>query len=132
MQHEKKKERRTNFSSSFSGFSPSMPIPLGQLSSAMPGVVSTSASSTAVCVVTFAVAGPAVTAAPVTTTAIPVAENPRKRKHVTDPKEQALMLENFEDWLVSGRSTLLSGPFSVVPGPSSALAILEVAALSVS
>ena len=139
-QREKKKESKMKFSSSSSGFSPSMPVPLGQLSSAMPGVVSTSVSSTAVCAVMFAVAGPAVTTAPITTTpAIPVIENLWKRKRVTDPKEPAHMLENFKDWWASGRSSPLLGPSSapqppcvtsVVPGPS--LAIPFAADLSAS
>ena len=51
------------------------------------------------CAVTFAVAGHAVATAPVTSTpAVLVAENLRERRHVKDPKEQALILESFEDW----------------------------------
>ena len=79
VQHEKKKERKAKSSSSFSGFSPSMSVPLRQLLFTLPRVVSTSASSTAVCAVTYTVAGLAVSTAPVTTPAIPVNENPRKR-----------------------------------------------------
>ena len=55
---------------------------------------------------TFAVAGPAVKAAMVTSTpAVAIAEHPGKRHRVTDPKELELMLANFEDWWASGRST---------------------------
>ena len=42
VQHEKKKERNAKSSSSFSGFSPSMPVPLRQLLFTLPRVVSTS------------------------------------------------------------------------------------------
>ena len=56
-------------SSSFSGFSPLMPVPLGQLPSpADSRVVTMSASPSAVCSITYAVAGPTVTAAPVVST----------------------------------------------------------------
>ena len=65
---------------SFSGFSTAMAVPLGQLTSALPGVVSTSALSTAVCAVTYAVAGPAVSAVPVSSLCSFVVEQPRKRK----------------------------------------------------
>ena len=75
-----------------------MPVPLGQLPSADSRVVTTSALSSAVCAVTFAVAGPAVTAAPVTSMpAVSVTEHPRKRRRVMDLKERELMLANFED-----------------------------------
>ena len=59
--------RRANSlsSSSFSGFLPTMSVSLSQLSSA-DGVISTLASSTAVCALTYAVAGPAVSAVPLT------------------------------------------------------------------
>ena len=90
LQRERKKERKTkSSSSSFSGFFPSMSVPLGQLpSSADLGVVTTSASSSAVCTMTFTLAGPAVTAVLVTSTpAVPVTEHPRKTHHVTDPKD---------------------------------------------
>ena len=146
-QREKKKERKTksSSSSSFSDFSPSMPGTLEQLSSADSGVVPTSASSAAVCAITFTVAGPAVTVAPVTS--MPVVldlKHPLKRRRVTDPKEQELMLANFEDWWVSRRSTLRPGsssasqpllvtpPVVPVPGPSSVLAIPAAATLSAS
>ena len=121
---------------SFSGFSPSIPVLLGQLSSADSGVITTSASLAAVCAVTFVVAGPAVTAAPVTSTPeLLVAELPQKRHQVMDPKEQEPLLANFEDWWASGRSApqldlsfasqspLVTPPVVLVPDPSSALAI---------
>ena len=84
----------------------------------------------------FAVAGPAITAAPVTSTPrFLVAEHPRKRHRVMDLKERELMLANLKGWWASGRSTPQPGPSSasqlplithpvvLVPGPSSALAI---------
>ena len=67
LQCERKKERKTKLSSSsFSGFSPSMLVPLGQLPSlAGSRVVATSASSFAVCATTYELVGPAVTTAPI-------------------------------------------------------------------
>ena len=115
LQHERKKERKTkSFSSSFFGFSPSMPVLLGQLLlSADSRVITTSALSLTVCAVTFAVAGPAVNAAPVTSTsAVMVAEHPRKSRGVTDSKEQGLKLASFEDWWASERSTSWPGQLS--------------------
>ena len=88
---------KSSLSSSFSSFSPSIPVPLGQLPSFTDsGVVTTSALSSAVCAVTFTVAGPAVTAAPVISTpeVMPV-EHPRKHHRVTDPREQELMMLHF-------------------------------------
>ena len=99
LQCERKRERKAK-SSSFSSFSPSVSVPLGQLSSA------DSASSAAVCAMMFTVAVPAVTTAPVTSTpAVMVTEHPCKSRRVTDPKEWELMFVNFEDWWASGRST---------------------------
>ena len=145
LQHERKKVKKTKSSSSFPGFSPSMPVPLGLLpSSADSGVVAASASSSAECAVTFAVADLAVTTALLASMhAVQVAEHPRKRLCVTDPKELELMLANFEDWWASGRSTPRLGPSSaaqpplvtplVVPvlGLSTAVAIPAVATLLV-
>ena len=142
-QRKKKKERKAkSSSSSFSGFSAAMPVPLGQLSTALPGVVSTSASSVAVCAVTCAVAGPAVSAVRVTSSAVHVVEQTQKQKRVTDPKEHSFMMEIFVDWWASRRSTPLPGPSSApqlplitppvdpVPGLSLALALLVATALS--
>ena len=79
-----------------------MPVPLGQLpSSADFGVVTTSASLSAVCVVTYVVVGPVVIAKAVT----PI-EPSRNWCRVTDPKERELMMLQF------GKSTLLPGPSS--------------------
>ena len=100
LQREKRKERKTkSSSSSFSGFSPSMPVPLDQLlSPADSGFVTTSASSSVVCVVTFAVAGLTVTAVPVVLTpAGTCIEHPCKCRRVTDPKQLELMMLHFED-----------------------------------
>ena len=148
LQHKRKKERKTKSSSSFSGFSPSMLVPLGWLPSADLGVVTTSASSSAVCAVMFVVAGPAVTTAPVTLTpVVTLAKHPRKRRRVTDPKERELMMLNFEDWWTSRRSVPWPGPSSAsqpllvtppvvpAPGPSgvpTTVAIPLVVALSTS
>ena len=84
-----------------------------------------------------------VTAAPGTSTpVVPVTEHPRKRRRVTDPKEQELMLANFEDRWASGRSTPQPGPPSAsqlplvtplvvsVPSLSTAVAIPATVALS--
>ena len=145
LQHGRKKERKMkSSSSSFSGFSPSMPVPLEQLSSADSRVITTS-SSTAVCAMTFVLASPSVTSAPVTSTpGLLVPEFPRKRRPVTDSKEHELMLANFEDWWASGRSAprpgpsfasqplLVTPPVVPVPGLSSALVIPAVAAPSAS
>ena len=93
----------------------------------------------------FAVAGPAVTSAPVMSMpGLLVAEYPWKRHQVMDPKEREVMLANYEDWWASGRSTpwpglssalqppLLTPPVVPVPGPSSALAVPAAAAPCVS
>ena len=74
-------------SSSFSGFSTAMPVLLRQLVSTL-GVISTSASSTPVCTVMCAVAGPAVLAVQLPLT-VAVVEQPQKRKRVMDPAERA-------------------------------------------
>ena len=67
LQRERKKEQKTkSSSSSFSGFFPSMSVPLEQLSSTDLGVITTAASLTAVCAVMFAVAVPTVTSVPIT------------------------------------------------------------------
>ena len=74
VQREKKRERKANFSSSssYSSFSPSIPVPLNQLALTS-GVIFTSASLTPVCSVMYAVAGPAVSA-------VAMFEQPRKRR----------------------------------------------------
>ena len=128
LQRKRKKERKTksSSSSSFSSFPPSIPVLLGQLPSpADSGVVTTSASLSAVCVVMFTVAEPAVTAAPVVSTpAVTPAEHPRKCHHVTDLKERELMMLHFEDCWSSGRLT----PW---PEPSSASQLSTVTAVVV-
>ena len=136
----KKKERKakSSFSSSFSGSSPVMPVPLSQLASTS-GVISTLASSTPVCAATYAVAGLSVSAVPLTSSAA-VVEQPQKRKRVTDPAERALMWENFRDWWASGRFMPSTGTSSapqplldtppVDPGSSSALTLPAAATLS--
>ena len=142
LQRKRKKVKKTKSSSSFSGFSPSMPVPLGLLpSSADSGVVAAFASSSAVCAVTYDLA--VTTALVASMHAFRVAEHPRKRLCVTDPKELELMLANFEDWWASGRSTPRLGPSSAVQlplvtplvvlvlGPSTAVAIPAVANLLV-
>ena len=146
LQRERKKERKTKSSSlsSFSSFSPSMPVPLDQLPSPVgSGVVTSFASSSAVCVVTYAVACPAVTTAPfVPPPSVTPIEPSRTRRHVTDPKKWELMMLEFEDLWASGKSTSRSCPFSasqqqlitppvMVPAPvPSAVAAPSAAALS--
>ena len=104
---------------------PSMPVPLGQLSSADSGVITTSALLAVLCLVTSTPAGL-------------VAEHPKKRCCVTDAKERELMLENFEDWWGSGRSMPLPGLSSasqlplITPPVVPPLAILVDVALSTS
>ena len=117
-----------------------MPVPLTQLSS-ISGAVSTSASSTAVCTVTYVVPWPAVSAVP-SSSAVAVVEYPRKRKRLMDPADHAWAWESFQDWWASGRSTPSTGTSSApqlplvtplidpAPGPPSALALLADAALS--
>ena len=117
LQRERKKERKTMSSfSSFPGFSPSMPVPLGQLPSfAGSGVVTTSPSASTVCAVTFSVAGPVVAATPfVPPSDVTSVEPSRKRCHVEDLRERERMLAEFEDFWASGKS------FSLQPGLSSA------------
>ena len=105
----------------------------------------TSASLAAVCAMMFTVAGRAVTADPVTSMpAVRVTEHPWKRHSITDLKERELMLESFEDWWASRRSTprlgrssalqllLVTHPVVPVPGPSSAFTIPAAGALPVS
>ena len=88
-----KKERKAKSlsSSSFSGFSPAMPVPLSQLSS-VTGVVSTSASSTTVCAVTYAFAGPAVSAVP-SSSAVPVVP-----RHGRDSSTGGLLGDLHHQW----------------------------------
>ena len=118
VQRERKKERTMKSSSSFSGFSPSMPITLGRLPSSDSSVVIASASSSAMCAVTFTVAGPAVTTASVISTpAVTPVEHPYKRHRVTDLKERELMMLHFEDWWASGRSTPWPDPSSASQPP---------------
>ena len=88
---------------------------MSQLSS-VAGVVSTSVSSTAVCAVTYAVAGPAVSAVPVTS-AVAVVEHPRKMKRLTGPADSAQAWESFQDWCASGRSTCSTGTCSALQPP---------------
>ena len=136
LQQERKRTSSSSLSS-FSGFSLSMPVPLERLSSANSGVITTSASSRAVC----AVAGPSVTTAPVISTpGLLVPDYPWKRRRVTDLKERELMLANFKDWWASRRSTprpglssalqlpVITPPVVPVPIPSSMLAIPVAAA----
>ena len=109
LQCERKKDRKTksSSSSSFSGFSFSTLVPLGQLPSpAGSGVVTTLAFSCVICVVMYAVAGPAVTAAPIVLmpSVMPV-EPSLKLRCVTDPKERELMMLHFEDWWASRKSS---------------------------
>ena len=112
VQPEKKKERKVkSSSSSFSCFSLVKPVPLSQISSAT-GAISTLAPSTNVCGVTYAVAGPAISAVQ-STLAVAVVEQPRKRKQLTDPAERSLAWENFQDWWASGRSTPSMGTSSL-------------------
>ena len=88
VQCEKKKEGKAkSWSSSFYGFSPTMPVPLSQLASTS-GVILTSVSSTPVCTATFAVAGPAVLAVP-SPLAVAIVEQPLKRETVMDSAERA-------------------------------------------
>ena len=88
-------ERKTKSLSSFSGFSPSMPVPLEQLLLADSRVITTSASSAAVCAVAFVVASPSVTAAPVPSApGLLFLEHLQKRRRATDPKEKAVRLVN--------------------------------------
>ena len=104
-------ERLTKSSSSFSSFSPLMP---GQLPSpADSRVVTMSASPSAVCAITYAVADPTVTAATVVSTpSVTPVEPSCKRRRVTDPKERELMMLHFEDWWASGTSTPRPDPSS--------------------
>ena len=104
-------------------------------------MVSTSTSSTAVCTVTYAVAGPAVSAVP-KSSAVAVVENPWKWKRLTDPADRSWAWESFQDWWASRRSTpstgtssapqppLITPPIDPVPGPSLALALPAAAVLS--
>ena len=55
---------------------------------------------------TYAIAGPAVTAAPfVSPPSVTPIEPSRKQRRVTDPKERERMMLQFEDWWASGKST---------------------------
>ena len=140
VQHERKKERKAKSSSysSLSGFSPTMPVLLSQLASTS-GVISTSTSSAPVCSVTYAVAGPAVSAV-LLPSAVAVVEQPREQKRVKDPAEQANCWESFQDWWASRRSTPSTGKSSAMrpllvtppvdPGSSLALVLLSVEAMS--
>ena len=90
---------------------------------------------------TYAVAGPAVSTVPSTSTVAEV-EQPWKRKQLTDPADRALAWESFQDWWASGRSTpstgtssaprplLVTPPIDPVPRPLSASALRAVATLS--
>ena len=108
-----RKERKTK-SSSFSGFSPSMLVPLGQLPSpADSGVVTSLALSSAVCVAMFLVAGPTGTAAPVVSMpSVAPIELSHKWRRVMDPKERELMVLHFDDLWASGKSTPRMGQSS--------------------
>ena len=107
-------------SSSFSDFSPSMPVPLGQLSSADSGVVTTSASSAAVCTVTFTVAGLAVHGS---------------EGAGADVGELRGLVSFQKVYAMAGPSSasqppLVTPPVVSVPGPSSMLTTPAAAALS--
>ena len=112
---EMKEERETEASSSsFSSFSPSMPVPQGQLPSpADSGVVTMSALTSSVYAVTYSVVGPAVTTAPFVppSTVIPI-EPDCKRHCVEDHKDQEHIIMEFKDWWVFGKSAPLLGPLS--------------------
>ena len=138
LQHERKNEQKMKVSSSFSGFSPSMPVSLEQLSFADLGMITTSASSSAVCAGWYVCHLCAFYVTP----GLLVPELPQKRRRVTHPRERELMLANFKDWWASRRSMPWSGPSSelqpplvipsvvLVSGLSSALAIPAIVAPS--
>ena len=93
-------------SSSFSGFSPSMPVPLGQVPSSVGSrVITTYPSESSVCAVTYSVAGATVSTTPFVPppTVTPV-ETGHKRHRVEDREEWELMLAEFENLWASGKS----------------------------
>ena len=112
LQYEKKCKRNAKASSSsFSGFLPSMLVPLCQLPSpAGTGVKPTTPSSTA-CAVTHAASAPALFVLPVDATLV---EPGCKRCRVESPREWVEMPAAFEDIWASGRCS------SPCPGPLSA------------
>ena len=61
---QREQKRAKAVSSSFSGFSPSMPMPLCQLTFPYDTILITAVVSSSACVVTFSVAAPVVSAAP--------------------------------------------------------------------
>ena len=116
LQQEKKRERKTKSYCSFSGFSPSMPVPLGQLpSSAGSGVVTSTPSASTSCAVTFSVFGLFVSATLfVPSSDVTLVDPNCKHRRVEGLLEQERMLVAFKDVWAS------RGSFSPWPGPSSA------------
>ena len=90
---------KSSSSSSFSGFSPLMPVPLGQLHSSTGfSVLTMSPSATAVCAVTYSVTGLAISVALFVPPSAATPVKPcGKRCHVEDPRERKGMLAEFED-----------------------------------
>ena len=105
-------------------------MPLSQLASTS-GIISTSASLTPNWLAVSAVPSPL---------AVAIFEQPQKWKRVTDPAEQALTWDKFQDWWASGHSSPSTGNSSaarppqvtppVDPGSSSTLALPPVTAVS--
>ena len=107
LQWEKKRERKAKASSSsLSGFSPSMPVPLGQLQSSVGSDMVTTTSSSLVCAVTFSTAASIVSATLfVSPAGVTSVELSRKRRRVEFPREREKMLAAFEELWASGRSS---------------------------
>ena len=116
----KKCERKAKASSSsLSGFSPSMPVPLCQLPLCAETSVVTTAPSSSVCAVTFSAAAPAISAAPfVPPMDVTPVEPSRKWSRVDSLQERAKMLATFEELWASDQSlSPSSGPSSAPPLP---------------
>ena len=102
MQWEKKRERKakvSSSSSSFSGFSPSMPVPLGQLPSSLGSVVvTTTPSACLVCMVSITAAATNVSSTPFVPPAdVTPVEPSCKLCRVECTREKEKMLATFED-----------------------------------
>ena len=113
LEKRERKVKDSSSSSSFSGFSPSMLVPLNQLPSSVGSGVVTMTPFSSVCVVIFLATAPVVSTAPfVSPAGVTPIEPSRKRHWVESPREKEKMLATFEDIWTSGWS------FSLLPGPS--------------
>ena len=99
MQREWKKDRRVKatFSSSFSGFSPVMPVPLCQLSSPCDNIVVISVALSAAFVVNFAASSPVVSSAPFAPPSGGVSGEFSRKRHREDSSSYT---EKMEMWAV--------------------------------